>query len=79
MADEPQIDGRIVQPVQCAFLMQTKIGENVIYRCPKAAEIDLLIPAKAAGGMFFGEGVITHVCKPHANHLLERYDARIPT
>lgn len=72
-------EGEIIQPPQCVFLYQEKVGDTVIGRCSSTAAIMLLIPVKAAGGMFFGEGVIANVCKVHANHLLERYGARIPT
>lgn len=79
MSDEVQVDGRLVDSTRCVYLQSNVMGSGLIYRCAANGTVKVLVPAKTAGGMFFGTGVSALVCREHANELLEKYGGRLPT
>lgn len=63
-----------VSPVsRCVFMQQLSPYDETIARCHAPAERVVLVPVKAAGGMFLGAGVRAEVCLPHAHELCDKY------
>jgi hypothetical protein len=68
----------IVESPRCAYLRSNVTGIDVIRRCPASGTFEVLVPVKAAGGMFFGAGVRALVCREHVVELLDKYAGRLP-
>jgi hypothetical protein len=78
VSDVSRIEGEVIEPPRCVFLEANVVGMRTIYRCAATGAHEVLVPVKAAGGMFLGEGVRGVFCVTHAKKLVDEYGGRLP-